>query len=213
MKKSLFLAVSVAAVSFHLTAGEAAAQRAAGPEVAIIDLGYIFKNHVRFKMMTDDLRADVDQAEADIKAAKGALEKLAQGLESYRKGSAEYKSLEEEVARRSSDLNLQIKVQKRNFVEQEAKNLYSVYQEMVERVKYYADQNGVALVLQFNGDPIEQIDAPGVQSQLNRMVVYYNRAIDITPIILEELNASVPRRPAAPVGPSTGPRQGVPLKR
>ncbi|MEX2559382.1 MAG: OmpH family outer membrane protein, partial [Pirellulales bacterium] len=160
MKKSLFLAVSVAAVSFHLTAGEAAAQRAAGPEVAIIDLGYIFKNHVRFKMMTDDLRADVDQAEADIKAAKGALEKLAQGLESYRKGSAEYKSLEEEVARRSSDLNLQIKVQKRNFVEQEAKNLYSVYQEMVERVKYYADQNGVALVLQFNGDPIEQIDAP-----------------------------------------------------
>jgi hypothetical protein len=70
----------------------------------------------------------------------------------------------------------------------------------MEQVKYYADKNGYLLVMRFNGDPYDENDPQALQKELNKAVLYYNKTIDITPIILDAVN------PPRPTGHPSSPR-------
>lgn len=217
MKKFLSLAAFAAVfAAFQFSADEAAAQqRGAAPQVAIVDLTYIFANHVKFKALVEDMRRDVEAAEADLKAAKEALEKSAERIDEFNRNSPEAKALEEDVAKRQADLQVQVNIQKRNFMEQEAKIYLQIYREVLEAVKYHAEKSGYNLVLRFNGDPLDGDDLQGVMQHLNRQVVYYNRTIDITPVILDACNANAGpprptnRQPTGPIGAKPANSQGV----
>jgi len=179
-----------------------------GPVVAILDLTYIFKNHTRFQQMSGDMRREVEAAENSLKSDRESYQQLTQKLEQYKRGTPEYRALEEELAKRAAELNLQVNIQKKNFLEQEAKIYYTVYQEVIDCVKYHCDTTGVSLVLRFNGDPIDRNDPQEVLKELNKSVIYYNRSIDITPVILEKLN-SYQQKPAG-YSNAANPNQQVP---
>jgi Skp family chaperone for outer membrane proteins len=192
VKKYLSLAVFAAGLSLA-PAGATSAfaqQRTTGaaPQVAIIDLSYIFSNHVKFKGLSDELRRDVEAAENELKQNKASLQKMAERLEELNRNSPDYRQLEEDIAKRSADLSVQVQLQKKEFFEKEAKIYYTVYQEIMEQVKYHADKHGIALVMRFNGDPLDENDPQGIQKELNKAVLYYNKMIDITPIILDAVN-------------------------
>jgi Skp family chaperone for outer membrane proteins len=203
VKKYFLVAALVAALcplGVLVSEVHAQAPRGIGSPVAILDLTYIFKNHLRFQQMSDGMRRDVDAAENALKTDRDGYRKMTEQLETYRKGTPEYRAMEEELAKKAAELNLRVSIQKKDFLEQEAKIYYNVYQEIVEHVKYYSEQHGIALVLRFNGDPVDRNDPQEVLKELNKSVLYYNRAIDITPIILEEINRKTPG----------GPQGGVP---
>ena len=186
------------------------------PVVAILDLTYIFKNHTRFMQMSADMRREVEAAENALKADRESYRQLTEKLEQYKRGTQEYRALEEELAKRAAELNLQVNIQKKNFLEQEAKIYYTVYQEVIDCVKYHCDNTGVSLVLRFNGDPIDRNDPQEVLKELNKSVIYYNRSIDITPIILEKLNSYQPKAGFSSANPQIPgqpmPPQGLPRR-
>jgi Skp family chaperone for outer membrane proteins len=178
----------------HTAAPRAAAQprqpAQAAPQIALVDLAYIFQNHIRFKALSEDLRRDVEAAEAELKQNKQTLQKMADSLEQFNRNSPEYRQIEEDIAKRTADIQVQVQKQKRDFFEQEAKMYYNVYQEVMEQVKYYADKHGIMLVMRFNGDPYDENDPQALQKELNKAVLYHNKTIDITPIILDAVNPS-----------------------
>lgn len=204
MKKYLVLAALAASLS---VVPSAFAQQRPAPQVAIIDLAYIFNNHTRFKMMSDELRREVEAAEQELKNNKAYLQKMADKLEGFQKSSDEYRQTEEDIAKRSAELSVQVQLQKKEFFEKEAKIYYTVYQEIMEQVKYHADKHGIVLVMRFNGDPLDENDPQGIQKELNKAVLYYNQAIDITPIILDAVNP--PRTGPRPTTPPTSRSDGT----
>ncbi len=212
VKKTCYWAILAAAILSTL-AGHALAQgqvQSAGG-VAIIDLSYIFKNHARFKGMTEGMRDDVLKAEENLKGQRTQIEGLAKRLSDLgnelRKDSPEYKQLDADLTRKKIDLSTQVAQQKKEFLEKEAKIYFSVYQEVLDEVQYFSEQNRISLVLRFNGDPVTDSDPQEILKQLNKSVVYYNKGIDITPMILDNLN----RRGAGVAQPQGQPpiRQGV----
>ncbi len=137
---------------------------------------------------------------------------MAETLEGYNRNSTEYRQMEEDITKRSADLQVQVQLQKKSFFEREAKIYYTVYQEIMEQVKYHADKHGIVLVMRFNGDPLDENDPQGIQKELNKAVLYYNKVIDITPIVLDAVNPprGNARAPAQTTSrPSRAP-QGVP---
>jgi Skp family chaperone for outer membrane proteins len=213
VKKSCLLATIVATlVFFNVVSREAAAQQPGvqGMPVAIVDLAYIFKNHARLQAAIADMRRDVDAADKELQGEKETFRKLAMQLDEYRKGTPEFKDLEEQLAKRQNDLQLKVSIQKKNFIEQEAKILFNAYQEIQTHIKYYSEANRIFIVLRFNGDPIDQTDPQEVNREIGRFVMYYNRAIDITPIILEKISAAAP--PAGNIPPAAGIPGGPPQR-
>lgn len=184
---------------------------AGGPKLALLDVGRIFKHHARFKSMMEDMKADVQQAEARVKAEREAITKLGERLQEFRKGTQEYKSLEEELARRQADLSVQMSMQRNEFLQREAKIYHNVYQEIWQATDYFCRQHGIDMVLRFSSEPVDPDRPDSVLTNINKPVVWYDQGLDITDAILQELNRShlppasadrrnqpTPTRPPAP---------------
>ncbi|HEX5443293.1 MAG TPA: OmpH family outer membrane protein, partial [Pirellulales bacterium] len=206
MKQFLSWATLVAALaSMHFTASRAAAQqRPAGgapPTIALIDLQYIFSQHIKLKQMEAELRRDVEAAENELRANNQQLRKMMEQLEGYNRGSPEYKQLEEDITKRNADLQIQVKIQKRDFYEREAKGLYAVYKEVMDQVQHYAEKHGIVMVIQFDGETPDETDSNSIKTEIMKPVVYHSKAIDITPFILDAV--SPPARPNRPTPPLT----------
>ena len=227
MRKSHLLAAVAAGVvvaasllSMTLSGSGAAAQSPVRPAlrpeptppvIALLDVSHIFKKHARLKAMMDEMKQDVSRAETWVKNENDALTKLRERLKDFRPGSPEYKSLEETVAKRHSELAIKIQQQKREFLQREAQIYYNVYQEIQQEVNYYCAAKGVAVVLRFSREPAE-VDRPdSVLAYINKPVVTYAKDLDITDLILSQLN----RRPVGGNPNPIGSRQrpGVPFNR
>jgi Skp family chaperone for outer membrane proteins len=205
VKQSHLAAVLVAGVlatcvlSLLLT-GSAGAQGVApartvarpGGSVALLDVGYIFEKHLRFKMMTDDLKGDIEGAEADVQAERKTLTGMVEQLREFRNVSpTEYKRMEEDVANRQAALQVRIQLQRKEFVQREARIYHTVYQEILQELEYYCEHNPIDMVLNFSGNPVDVERPESVLAYINRPVVRYGKDRDITGYILNALNERV----------------------
>ncbi|MBI2824232.1 MAG: OmpH family outer membrane protein [Planctomycetia bacterium] len=175
--------------------------------VAIIDLAYILKKHAGFQQRMEELRHEAETVENEIKGKRDAIQKLAQRLDDYTKGSPDYKNLEEDITKRQADLGVDFNIAKKKFQEAEARVYYEAYQQVLAEVRKHAEATGISLVMKFDGDEANKDNPDDVRRDLYKLVLYYNQAIDITPVILDRLKGQVPR-PAGP-NPATM-RPGVP---
>jgi Skp family chaperone for outer membrane proteins len=220
VKLSRIMAVTAASLLLGLICSEAFAQspvRPVGspqagnpPNIALLDVSYIFKNHPRFKGLMEEMKADVDRAESDVNKERDAIRKLMVQLDSFHKGSPDYKAMEEEIARREADLTVKVQLQRKDFLTREAKIYNTVYQEIEQEVNYYCSNKGIDMVLRFNGDPVDVDKPDSVLSYINKPVVWYDKSRDITPIILDSLTKRTGTQPVGnqlgrpPVRPGAG---------
>lgn len=185
-------------------ASTAPASAAAPGSIAVIDVTYILDHYSRLKQATDAFKRDMDLAEAQLKKERDVMAKKAEKLKTFKPGTPEFKALEEEIIKAESDWKLRVNRQKGEFAERDANNFLKAYQEMTAAVKTYAERNNIALVMRFNGAPIDSTNPQAVQMELSKLVMHYSKDIDITDQILAELN-----RNAAVATPRTQP----PLRR
>jgi len=179
-----------------------------GTSVAVIDIAYIFKNHVRFNKQMNDMKGDIEAFDASIRTDQQNFAKKREALQTFNPSSPEYKKAEEELARMKSDLDIKVAVKRREFLELEAKVYYNIYREIEDSVAMFAQRNRIGLVLRYTGDEMKPDDRASVQQGVAKPVVYQDR-LDITQHILNQLNAGA-TMPAgatgiAPPGPTANP--------
>jgi len=196
--KRLIALSAVAAASLAVAAlifSDASAQspghgagRSAGPSnVALIDVQYIFKNHPRFKAQMAEMRKDVEAAEAQVQQRSEEIRQRAQDLERY-KGSPQYKAKEREIADAQAQMAIDVRSQKRDFLQREAKIYHNTYIEIWQAVDYFCKQNGIAMVLRFSGERADTENPEEVLRDINKPIVWHQNSLDITEYIMRDLN-------------------------
>ena len=200
MKTRLFLTAAVLGMAVA-TAAVAQQPNAAGANagrygVAVVDIGYIFKNYSQFSSSMENLKTEMKSAEGQLKAERDQVQAKEEQCKAYNPGSPEFKQLEEEIARLKAEFNLKAGKIRKDFLEREAKVYYQTYLEVSNSVKYYAQQHNIGLVLKFNGDQVDPNRREDVLRAINKPVVHQT-SIDITPDVLALLNRglSTAKRP------------------
>jgi Skp family chaperone for outer membrane proteins len=181
----------------------AAAPAPTGTNVAVIDVALIFKHHDRFNGQMADIKRDIEQFEAYVRDQQKTMKAKAEELPNYNATSPEYKSREADLARQQSELQVKIGLERKNFLEREARVYYHIYKEIEKSVATFATRAPIGLVLRFNSDDMKEDDRASVLQGVNRAVVFH-AGLDITPYIIADLN----RRPFNPNEKPAGP--GIP---
>lgn len=216
MKKTLLIATILSVVALnYVFAQQRSMPSSGGMGIAVIDIAYVFKNHNRFKQNMEFMKKDVMAAEETLKQERDLINKMVEKLKDFNPGTPDYKKLEEDITHRQSDFNVRAQLQKKEFLEREAKVYTNIYKEVADEVKIYSETNGIAIVLRFNGDPVDPNNRNSVLGEINKPIVYQRTGIDITPYILDSLNrrgqGTVNGGPNGMVprgGPITGPGPG-----
>jgi Skp family chaperone for outer membrane proteins len=181
--------------------------------VAVIDVALIFKHHDRFNGQMGDIKRDIEQFEAYVKGQQSSLKTRVEELQQYGPTSADYKAKEAELARTQSQLQVEIGLKRKEFLEKEARVYYHVYKEIENAVAVFSQRAGIGLVLRYNSDDMKEDDRQSVLQGVNKAVVFH-QGLDITEYIITNLN----RRPfnpnekpggAAPTTPAAGAPAGT----
>jgi Skp family chaperone for outer membrane proteins len=176
----------------------------AGPTVALVDIGYIFKNSQRFKTMMEELKADVERIKAESKAQRAEINELGDRLRQYRNGTPDYQALEGEIAKRQAQFTATSQLRGRDIARREAKIWLDVYREICDATNDYMQRNNIDMVMRFNGDPVDPEEPDSVREFLARSVISHRSELDITPAILQSMNRGGVNRPV-PGGQQGGP--------
>ena len=162
-----------------------------GTNVAVIDVGFIFKNAARFKQAMEDIKADDEKFKQEVIAKQEAMQAGVQNLQKMPKGSTEYKILEEQLAGDQTKLRLEMARKQKDRIEQEAKVYYHAYKEVELHIKKFATTYGIDLVLRFNAEDMDPAQPESVLNGINRFVVYQSD-LNITSHILGQMNRNTP---------------------
>jgi len=189
------------------------AQVAGGPapsRMAVIDIKYILENHQRFKSSMEQMKTQFEAAGKQLQEERNRIVQMDKQLSELNPGTPDYNQLEERITRMKADWTVKANKLKKDIRNQESQILWNVYYEIQTETKRYCEQNGIGLVVQFNGDKIDSHRPEQVVKGMSRPIVYNAQQLDITPWILKALHSG--GRAAAP-GPRVGDRpatkQGV----
>ena len=209
MKTSLISAALVAVLVAGAVATLAFAQGGGpvphGQNIAVIDVGVIFEQHVRFKAQMDQLKADIAQTEKQWKEEATAINALVEQLKAMKPDSPDYHRLEAEVAQRQGDFNVKKALANRDLMERQGKIYFNTYREVESAVAEFCHQYNVSLVIRYSSKPIEGTDPQEILRGIQRPIVFVDKLYDITGDISKMLNHTPPDRSANVPG-----SQGVP---
>lgn len=163
--------------------------------VALVDIGLVFKSHPNFSKDLEQLKLQADQFKEETRQLQQRLVQEAEALKQYQPGSEEFRQLEMELARKSAALEVQQQSKLRELMKSEAQLHYQTYMQIKNAVASYCQQRGVKLVLRHDSTPMQE-DKPGtIMQKVNGKIVFHKPTSDIT----EEVLSMVAQRAAATI--------------
>jgi Skp family chaperone for outer membrane proteins len=170
--------------------------------VAVVDVTYLFENYQKFRATNESMKKEMQAIDADVKADREKIVQTEQQRNSYTAGSAEYKKMDEDLARMMAEYQLKTQKLQKDFMERQAKVHYQAYLEIVEAINYYAKRQSIGMVLRFNSKPVDANRREDILRDINKHVVMQDQ-IDITPDVLAVLNRG---QSGSPSSPQNGPQ-------
>ncbi|PAY20003.1 hypothetical protein CKO51_08580 [Rhodopirellula sp. SM50] len=159
-----------------------------GHRVAVIDVGYVFKNLPAIQAQVSKVKAELAKHEAEVKQKRDTLNQAAIRLKSMRPGTTEYNRQEELVASLDSKLRLDMRRRHNEMSEAETKIYYDSYLRLAAAVKAVAVHNNINLVLRLGGDDVDSQQRESVTRHVMRNVVYHDADINITDTVMRYLD-------------------------
>ena len=193
----------------------AAQAQPAGPKngptsIALVDVGYILKNHPNMKANMDGLQNEMTQAQEDIETRRKTLleeqEKIGKMFEA---DTPQFKQQQESLISRESKLRVDFMSKEKEFAEKQAGVIFRSYQSINAAIARVAGHYQYDMVLRYSREQNEMDpkNPKTVNFGIQRDILYHNAQIDITEIVLQVLNSTEPKAtsPATPVSTQTGP--------
>jgi len=170
---------------FALTATTLQSQetKTSGTQVVLIDITKVFKEHAGFNAAMEAMKQEVESFEAYIRQERSKGQKMAEQLKEFKIGSPEYKGLETDIAKLSTDLQVEAQLKRKDFMQREAKVYYDTYLDVQAKVKSFADRNGIDIVQSYSSEPMNLEDRNSVLQGVNQPIVYQKNR-DITNFIV-----------------------------
>jgi len=160
-----------------------------GMNVALLDVGYIFKNHAGFKSQMDAMKAEVQSFEQIMKQKQEQIQAASKQIATYKPGSPEYKKLEETTTKQLADLKVQMQLKRKEIMVNEAKIYMATYRQVTSAVQSFAKQKRIDLVLRYDREvsPTNtEADPRETLKIINRPVIFED-GLDISDTILRQI--------------------------
>ena len=127
-------------------AGRVQLSRVRELRVAVVDINHLFKHHERFAESVANIRREIKAANADVRQEQDEIKRLVKRLQALDPVTADPRQLEEEIARRRAELEVEIELSRGDFVKKEAAAYNATYDAIVEAITRFAEEHQIDVV-------------------------------------------------------------------
>lgn len=201
MKQTLLCGLIVFAiglgVAFTGTAQNNVPSASVPSSIGVIDLMKILNEWTYVTTRVQDLTLRYKPRIDAINTRVQELQKQAQKLNELKPGSTEFQQLQNELVRQEQGIKLDQGLLQKEHSEEEAKIYQEAYKFIKSHTAYFAQKRGISCVLQTSTTPEFQISDPRMSvaqmtraELVTRQVIWSDTAIDLTPLVLQQLNSA-----------------------
>ncbi|MCA9131753.1 MAG: OmpH family outer membrane protein [Planctomycetales bacterium] len=182
--------------------GQPAAGQSAQPiAIAVVDIGYLLKNHPTMKADIEAIEAQMGAADKSMGEKREAiLKQMEQLREKYTEGTPEYEREEKAIASKDTEFRLELVKMRKEFDSSRAKVLVDVYNQITNLVKYASDQMGIQVVLRVTREKMDASKPETVQMVMSQDVLHFSQRVDLTEWVLKGLQPRQANTAAAAAG-------------
>lgn len=217
VKNLLAIVALMIAGSFSETSllAQQPASGSSGTKIAVIDVGFIVKNHPTIKQQQTAIRDQVKVAQEELVKRREALVKEAESLKEFKEGSVQFNQLQERLANQEAQLKLDMVRKEKELDGVEAAMAIGFYKELQALISSVAEHNQIDLVLRSNREEPDLKQPQTIQMSLEKGVVYSKPSLDMTELVLKMIQqqspaaATTPVAPGAPALNANGPRSNL----
>lgn len=193
------------------TQASAQAVAPAGPKngpssIALVDVGYILKQHPTMNTNMEAIKAEMTQAQEDIETRrKSLLAETEMVGKNYNQDSPEFKQKQETLISQESKLRVDFMGKEKEFAEKQAGVIFNSYQSINQAISVVAKHYQYDLVLRYSREQNE-MDPKKPQSVnfgIQRDVLFLNPQVDVTELVLNVLKSNVGASAPAPTATAT----------
>ena len=171
-----------------LAAPEGEEPKVPATTLAMMDVGYIFKNHKAFNNDMKVLEQEASTFQQHMQATDAQLKLLKARMEQT-EDKAEKEKLEATLATQGTEFQLSVRKAQLDISDREARLYYETYSMLQEETKKYSRSRGIHVVLKFARDQIKPSDRRSVMEGLARPVIFSD-APDISDDILKAMDSA-----------------------
>lgn len=158
--------------------------------VAVLDVANVFQSNREFDEKMKLIRQEAEQLKNTVQSQQEQIRLDAQPLQGMQPNSPQAKQLELELEQRQASLRAQARQSEADLLIREAAAYYDTYQKMLSVVTVVAQENGISMVLRFDGSSIDPQNRGDVIKGVNRAVVFHQN-LDLTNLVLERMGPRV----------------------
>jgi outer membrane protein len=186
--------------------------------IGCIDMERTFREYKKVKALNEQLGAEAKARQAELQKLALQGNQLVKELEGLEPNSKDYKAKEAQITQLRGRISAEEDQLKFDMQRREADALATVYREIQELVAKAAKQRKYDFVLRVSNDPITGADPQSVMAAMGRSVVHYDKTVDITDLVVYNLNIQYERnegagaavKPAAATPPPIAPGNATP---
>ncbi len=184
---------------------------ATGTRIAVVDVGFIVKNHPTIRQQQTTIKDQVKSAQDELVKRRESLVKEAEQLKEFKEGSPQFNQLQERLANQEAQLKLDMVRKEKELDGVEATMAITFYQELQTLIKSVAEHNQIDMVLRSNREEPDLKQPATIQMALEKGVVYNKPTMDMTDLILNMIKQQNPAAPTVPAasGASSAPIQNA----
>ena len=164
------------------------AQANASVPIVVVDLSKVFDSHPQFQKRMESIKAAVKAADAEFQNKGKDIQGRVKQLQEFKPSSPEFTQLETETARLQAQIQADMQLKRKDFLEQEAKAYFETYQQVRQEIKAFAEANRIGLVLRFSSEKIDPTNRQSVLQGVNQPILYNQNGLDITHYIVDRLH-------------------------
>lgn len=167
-------------------------------KVGLIDMAHVFQEYDKFKVLRDDLQAEITKSDAEAKQMVERMKIMQEELKKYTGGSPQYEQAEKALLSAKGDLDAFLASTKRRLARRESEMFKEIYGDVSKAVTLYAEYAKYTLVMRFNRKGIDDASSPAeAVNTMNKTVIYHQNSNDITNTVLQYLNGEYKKSPGA----------------
>ena len=160
-----------------------------GDRIALVDMAEVFKKFEAFTDHREKLKKEVLASAATAKIQREKLTELQGDLKDAVTGSKAARQLQKDLIKKAAEYQTFRKTEQLRFLNQEAAIYKTIYMKVKKVVSEIAAKRGFTLVIRFSHKGVATaLDSKTILKRMNRLVVSYDKSIDITETVLKTLN-------------------------
>jgi Skp family chaperone for outer membrane proteins len=167
------------------------------PPVAVIDLGYILRNHPTMKQEIERIKAQTETVGAEFEKKRQTILKQMEELrENFTEGTPDYMRKEQEIAEQDTQFRLDVVRKNKEFDDARAQIFFEVHRQVTSLCKFYCDHTGTVVILKVARDKPDPKKPETIEIAMGQEV-FFHQNVDITDWALGELKKMSPQASAA----------------